>query len=85
MGNTAEYLLKSLFAVYPFEGGGNCTKAAVFHDYMLNQLKPAYDRLYPPVVTPATPVEGFVQSGPDDETPHESVVLTETNDQHLAE
>ena len=53
MGNTAEYLLKSLFAVYPFEGGGNCTKAAVFHDYMLNQLKPAYDRLYPPVVTPA--------------------------------
>lgn len=45
MGDAKLDLLKAIMDAYPFEGGGNCIKAAVFHSHMLNTFKPAFDQL----------------------------------------
>jgi hypothetical protein len=69
MGDSAKALLQSIMNAYPFEGGGNCNKAAVFHSHMLNTFKPAFDALYP--------AAAYVAPGPDEETPLEDVVNTD--------
>lgn len=69
MGNAALELLKKIMDYYPFEGGGNCTKAAVFHSHMLNDFRPAFEQLVPKP-------EAFVPAEPDDETPLQDVVTS---------
>lgn len=69
MGNAALELLKKIMDYYPFEGGGNCTKAAVFHSHMLNDLKPAYDAI-------VAARGAYTPSEPDDETPLTDVVIS---------
>ena len=68
MGDAKLDLLKAIMSAYPFEGGGNCIKAAVFHSHMLNTFKPAYDLLV------VDQVQAHVITEPDDETPFTDVV-----------
>lgn len=68
MEDAAYALLKDIMAYYPFDGGGNCTKAAVFHSHMLNTFQPKFNALFPPVA--------YQPTEPDEETPFppESIV-----------